>query len=404
MIVVKTLLFAALTIFLCWFSVIMILACRGLEKQSKHCSDRHKRTRRRKETVLRKILRSLAVVLILLTLLSASALAVSIGKILKNDSSNTNPTPATSPNTPVDSEPDLPASPPISSEKELFSSFRLSEVENSKMLTLDKELIGGAAADMEQLTVAADEQLDAYLARWRQSASFFSFYPALDTCFPAGEDVDVSFEAVSTLDECNAQLRGVGGRLSRHKDTGSPEWIGELCHHLTIRSLDALKFTKYQETVDQQDRLIWLYAELSFAALVNEYIYSRPEGLALSDWYYRTAQVFDYLGGIADTKGLELRMYFLSAVFLRCGYETLKEQGLGIYPNAYDREIWELYAEMLYRVAIRVASEEAEGFYMEIHRIESAVLCQPLPDVVIDHTAKILNRLTIYREWEERYG
>lgn len=301
-------------------------------------------------------------------------------------------------------EPDFQTSPPITKEEDLSLAFRLSAVENSLMLALGKQLIGSAEIDREQLAAAADGQLDRFIAQYSQSDSFFPFYPNLADYFPSGESVNDSFDSVGSLEECDAQLRSAGGRLERRRAAGLWEQMGEICHQLAIRSRDALNFTKYQTTRSQKDQSIWLYSEISFAALLNEYIYTRPEGITLSDWYYRMAQVYDYLGGIADTEELELRMYFLSAVFLRSSFETLKEQGIQVYPNAYDYEIWTLYMKLLYRVALRVAPAQTEGFYQEIQTVETAVLQQPLPDKVITRTTKALNDLELYQQWRGRYA
>lgn len=341
---------------------------------------------------------------LVLCITSTSACAICTFKLCENLTPNSPSLPTKPITHPVDPSPGFPTTPPISKEEDLSQPFHLSAVEDSVMLTLDKALIGSASIDADQLAVAADERLGVYIAQFCHPASFFPFYSGLSTFFPDGEDVNYSFDSVSSLDDCNAQLRGAGERLDQYKLTGSPERIGGICHHLAIRSRDALNFAKYKSAEGRSDCLIWLYSELSFAALINEYVYTQPEGLALSNWYYRTAQVFDYLGGIADTEELELRMYFLSAVFLRLSFEALAEQGLQVYPNAYDYEIWTLYMEMLYRVATRMNPARAEGFYLEIQRIETVVLQQPLPDTAIARTTKTLNGLALYQEWREQYG
>lgn len=353
----------------------------------------------------------LVVVVSPLLLFSASAvgLAYTVHEVYENSAANREPPPSASVS-PVE-EPDssepvpvFPESPPITKEEEISLAFRLSEVRDSAMLTLDKRLIGDAPIDADRLVSAADERLGAYIAEYCEGASFFPFYPGLAGFFPPGENIIYSFDAVHSLEECDAQLRGAGVRLERCRDGGTEEQMGEIYHQIAIRSRDALKFTKYQTTRSQKGRLIWLYSEISFSSLFNEYLCLRPEGLALSDWYYRTAQVFDYLGGVADTEELEQRMYFLSAVFLRCAFEILKEQGIRIYPNAYDCEIWTLYVKMLYRVTRHMEPARAEGFYLEIQNVETAVLRQPLPDTAIAQTAKALNELELYQEWRGRYG
>lgn len=346
---------------------------------------------------------------LVLFILSVTALAYTAHEVYENSAANRKspPSASVSPSEEPDSAdpvPDFPESPPITKEEDISLTFRLSEVKDSAMLTLDKRLLGDAPIDADQLVSAADEQLGAYIAQYCQGAPSFPFYPDLAKFFPPGENISYSFDEVSSLEECDAQLRGTGARLERCRADGTREQMGEIYHQLAIRSRDALKFTKYQKTRSQKDGLIWLYSEISFSSLLNEYICVRPEGLALSDWYYRTAQVFDYLGGVADTEELEQRMYFLSAVFLRCAFEMLKEQGIRIYLNAYDCEIWTLYVKMLYRVTRHMEPARAGGFYLEIRDVETTVLRQSLPDTVIAQTAKALNELELYQEWRGRYG
>lgn len=399
----QLLLFSTLFILFFWSLLFGISHYITLKNRANN-SAQHGRPRRHYQVNLRKACLRLVVLPAFLTILSLSGLAANFFDVYENNDPVPSPTPTESIPLPVDPDPVFPTTPPISNEEELSLSFRLSGVENSIMLTLDKELIGNASINVGQLAAASDRQLVAYIAQYCHPTSFFPFYPTLNAYFPTGEEIDYSFDSVSSLDECNAQLRGIGERLERYKNIGALEWMGETCHHLAIRSRDAMNFAKYHEMENQQNRSIWLYSEISFSALINEYIYNQPSGLALSDWYYRTAQVFDYLGGIADTEELELRMYFLSAVFLRCSYETLKEQGLQVYSNAYDYEIWNLYVEMLYRVAICVDSTETEGFYLEIQQVETTILEQALPDTVITHTTKILNSLALYQEWRAHHG
>lgn len=389
---------AALILFFIWFLVIGIRSLYQLMKQ-----DRRKKVRISYKRKFRKTLILMVICPMVVVGASGAGLVFGISEVHEKRTAAPDPPPSSSALQPADPEPVFPISPPISKEEDIPLSFRLSAVEDSLMLTLNKQLIGNAEISMEQLTAAADGPLDKYIAQYSQTSLFFPFYPNLADVFPSGESVNYSFDAVGSLEECDAQLRGAGERLERRRSSGSLEQMGEICYQLAIRSRDALNFTKYQTTGSQKDQLIWLYSEISFASLINEYIYTQPEGLMLSNWYYRMAQVFDYLGGIADTKELELRMYFLSAVFLRSSFETLKEQGLTVYPDAYDYEIWTLYMNLLYRVAERVMPARAEGFYQEIQAVEDAVLQQPLPDKVITKTTNTLNHLELYQQWRGRY-
>lgn len=293
----------------------------------------------------------------------------------------------------------LPTSSPINSEQELFPAFRLSEVEGSKILALDQTLLNGAAIHADQLIAISDNGFDNYIASYCSSVKFFPFYENLATHFPAGKEVNYLFASVSSLNECLAQLRGAGARLAQHKEANARSEIARDAHHLAIRAGDAMNFSKAQGSDNQEQ--IWLYAEIAVPALLNEYIHLKPEGLSLADWYYRIAQVFDYLGGIADTEELELRMYFLSAVFLRQSYQALKE--LQFPTNAegkhYVSDVWNLYLEMLYRVATRVDPATAEGFYREIKQVEADLSTATLPDYVKSHTITILNNFKLYQKW-----
>lgn len=417
MTIFKLLFLAVLVLFFGWFLLFGILRCRRLKQQA------FESTNKDKDTYIRKFKRTLIVMVIFplcVVCVSGPALATSINEVLENRTAISEPPPYGPIPQPADPEPTFPISPPITKEEDIPPSsfsispstakeediplpFQLSAVENSLMLTLDKQLIGSTEIDVEQLASAADGRLDRYIAQCCQSDLSFPFYQNLADYFPSGESINHSFDSVGSLEECNAQLRGAGERLKHRRANGSLEQMGEIYYQLAIRSRDALNFTKYQAVEGQKDRLIWLYSEISFAALINEYIYTQPVGLTLSNWYYRMAQVFDYLGGIADTKELELRMYFLSAVFLRSSFETLKEQGLQVYPDAYDYEIWTLYAKLLYRVAVRVAPAQAVGFYLEIQTVEAAVFQQALPDKIITQTTKTLNDLALYQQWRGRY-
>lgn len=393
----KLLVFAALILFFIWFLWNGIQSLRKLMKQDNRVKKRRSYIRKIRKTFIVMVIFPMCIVGV-----SGIGLVFSISEVLENRTAAPDPPSSSSTSQPADPEPTFPISPPVRNEEDLSPSFRLSAVEGSLMLTLDKQLIGDTEIGIEQLA-AADGRLDGYITQYGRSGSFFPFYPNLADVFPSGESVNYSFDAVDSLEECNAQLRGAGERLERRRASGSLERIGEIFYQLAIRSRDAMNFAKYQTTEGQNDRSIWLYSEISFASLINEYIYTQPEGLTLSNWYYRMAQVYDYLGGIADTKELELRMYFLSAVFLRSAFETLKEQGLAVYPNAYDHEIWTLYMNLLYRVAERVTPAQAEGFYLEIQMVEDAVLQQSLPDKVITKTINTLNDLELYQQWRGRY-
>lgn len=344
-----------------------------------------------------------ALVIVLGILASVSGVGLTAGCIYYRQGDNSaDSTQTVASADPEDSEPvlGLPTSTPVRTRQDIFPVFHLSEVKNSTMLALADTLILGNTINADLLSTV-DEWVDTFLAQHSHPVAFFPFYPNLAAYFPIGEAVAYTFDDVSSLEECNAQLRGVGEKLKNHLESGRFDLAAPNFHHLAIRAIDALYFTISKNSESEEGQAIWVYAELSFAALINEYICNQPQGLARSDWYYRLAQVYDYLGWIADTDELQLKMYFLSAVFLRRAFEILEEQGIQIYPNAYDHEIWDLCVEMLYRVAIRVEPSDCAGFYQEIQQVENTVFAQSLPADTVAETARILKALECYQDWRD---
>lgn len=163
-------------------------------------------------------------------------------------------------------------------------------------------------------------------------------------------------------------------------------------------------FTKYQDNGDsqsQQKKYIWLYAEIFLPSQLNNYIYHFPDNIISFNWYYRMGQAFDYLGGIADDEKMELEFYFVSAVFLHCSCEMIAEQGFQVSFESCDNKKWELYVEMLYRVAIRVDPSQKTEFFKEIQRMEEEILSQPFPQEIIDSMSDTLSSLKDYKSWRK---
>lgn len=347
---------------------------------------------------------AVTVILGILTGICASGLAASCVHYRRRGGASTPPQ-ETPPAISEDSQSPsvLPTSTPVRAWQDIFPVFLLSEVENSSMLTLADTLILGDPMNADLLSTVA-ERFDNFLAQHSHPIVFFPFYPNLASYFPAGEAVVYAFDNVSSLDQCDAQLRGVGEELAVCKANNQSDLIPRYCYHLSIRATDAMLFTKYSGPESQPEEAIWLYAELSFAALINEYIYDPPQGLDRSDWYYRLAVVYDYLGGIADTEELQLKMYFLSAAFLCQAFDILEEQGIQPHPNTCGHEIWDLCAEMLYRVAVRGETSAVSGFFQEIQQLEATIQDQELPDEITAETARILKTLELYQNWREQHG
>ncbi len=396
-------------VFWCIAWPVLICACFRLRR---YCLERYKRAKHNagRQPTAPFMIPVCFILFVLLPslLICATAVSLPISAYItaqrdQSDSASSDPPAVSSPAPSADIQDDgfvLPTTSPVNSKKELFPAFRLSEVEGSKILELDQTLLDGAAIHADQLIAISDSGFDNYIAPYRSSVKFFPFYENLASHFPAGEKSNNKFTSVYSLEECHAQLRGAGAQLAQGKADNAKIKIANAAHHLAIRAGDAMNFAKKQASENRQERT-WLYAEIAVPALFNEYIHLKPEGLSLSDWYYRIAQVFDYLGGIADTEELELRMYFLSAVFLRQSFQTLKELQFPTDAEGthYISDVWNLYLDMLCRVATRVDPATAEGFYREIKQVEADLSDAKLEDSVKTDTAKILSDLDLYQKW-----
>lgn len=343
------------------------------------------------------------------------------------------PTPETPPPVPEESQPADPfdTSQPLKSTSELFPDFHLSAMTDSKLLELSDKMIQGESLTFDLIS-EAEEQFKIFLAKSSHPASFFPYYNGLEEYFPAGDEVVYTFDDVVNRDQCNAQLRGAGTRLEDAKNGSSidKEQIVKSGHQMAVRALDAMGFTKYPnmqkdievepETESQQKWHIWLYAEIFLPSQLNSYIYSLPDDTTsyspddvasnLPDdttsykWHYSFGKMFDYLGGIADSEKLRAEMYFSSSVFLHHTYELMEEGGFQISFKDNDHKIWELYVEMLYRVAARGEGTAMEDFFKEIQRVEDTILAQPFPEEILDSMSQTLNTLKLYTDWRDNHN
>lgn len=328
-----------------------------------------------------------------------------------HDSGDPSP-PATATPAPEESQPVDPGttSQPIKSVSELFPDFHLSMMEDSELLKLSGQMIQGDALTFDLIS-DAEEQFKVFLATKSHPISFFPYYNGLENYFPAGGKVTYAFDDVVNREQCNAQLRGAGERLDEAKNGSSIDsaQIVKASHQMAVRALDAMGFTKYPEkqaeieiepeTNSQKKWHIWLYAEIFLPSQLNSYIYDQSNDTDSYAWYYSFAQVFDYLGGIADNKELEVEMYFSSAVFLHRTFKLMEENNFQVTFEDNDHKKWELYVEMLYRVAARGEPSDREDFFQEIQRVENAVSAQPFSEEIQSSMAKTLNTLDLYTEW-----
>lgn len=284
---------------------------------------------------------------------------------------------------------------PVRSTKELFPDyFRLSQVSDSDMLALFDGIANGeiTAGNLDP----AGEQLRFWLEQHAYPAAFFRYHSDLARLFPEG-GVIYEFTDVQNLEDCLAQIRGTKGRLSRHLSAGSGVLIAEDCHRLVIRGLDALY---YGDRSGASDEMMWVFAEITFSSLVNESIYRTLTGSDLSDWYYRMAQLYDYLGNLADTDALKVRMYFVSAVCYRLAYSQVRSRGFVPEANSYDSKVPGAYTKMLYQMALYADAEAREGFFRDIWQAHHS---PDLPEPIRAQLQSSLVNYPLYQEWRRYY-
>lgn len=275
--------------------------------------------------------------------------------------------------------------------------FLLSQVQDSKMLLLFKEISPDGAIAASGLTACGRKFLN-YIEQCAHPAQPYSFHTGLKPLFPEGES-ESGFDDVSTYEESLKQIRGAGKALEKHWNSASSWQLYDDCHHLAIRAKDALYFGKKERVLT--DRMTWVLGELAFAALINEAVYGNLSESDLWDWYYRFAQIFDYLGDIADTKEQRLELYYVAAVIYSLAYEQVKSHGLAYGGGEYGNDIWDAYFEMVYKVAVRVDEPLRDGFFLTILEGEADVEDSGLPEARIERTRKRLEDLGAYWSWKE---
>lgn len=156
---------------------------------------------------------------------------------------------------------------PVRSIEELVPEyFHLSDVKNSAMLLLFKEVSTDGMTTASGLAACARE-FNNYLERCAHPRMFYSFYEGLEPLFPKG-NVKRAFEDVSTYEESMAQVRGAGAALESYRDSNDSGNIYDACYHLAIRSKDALYFGTNDKIITT--RITWVLGEIAYAALINE--------------------------------------------------------------------------------------------------------------------------------------
>lgn len=290
-----------------------------------------------------------------------------------------------------------PTGPAYSVEMLVSGYFHLSTIQNSKVLQLFDEISPDgmiAASDLDKCILNYYN----YLERCATPLQFYDFYEGLTPLFPNG-DVEEKFEDVFTYEESLAQIRGAGAALKRCRNSDDSEKLYNASHHLAIRAKDALFFGKKEGVLTV--RMTWVLGELAFAALINELLYGELTGPDLSDWYYRTAQIFEYLGDIADVRELRLQLYYVAAVCYSCAYREISSCGLAQAGGSYGYDIWDAYFKMLYQVAIWTDPSLKNDFFVIILDGETDVEASDLSNAAIEQTQKKLEKLDSYQVWKE---
>lgn len=397
-------------ILLTFSAIIGLYIC--YRRQVKHQSERTQfqsghRTRRAHHSTAPLVALGGLVVVLMATLIAYCAYA----QILDDEAPA--PSEASSPVS-EESQPDdlVATSRPIKSVSELFPDFRLSTMTDSELLKLSDLMIDGESLTFD-LIFDARERFKVFLETISHPASFFPYYNGLADYFPDGDEVIYTFSNVENREQCDAQLRGAGQRLEEAKNGSSMNGgqIAKPSYQMAIRALDAMGFTKYtgkQTGVDveagresQQEWSIWLYAEIFLPSQLNSYIYGQSNNAGSYVWYYSFGQVYDYLGGIADNEELEMEMYFCSAVFLHETFWAMEEGGFQVSFENKDHKKWELYVEMLYRVATRSEASVRDAFFQEIQRVENIIRDQQFPEEIHSSMARTIETLVLYTEWRE---
>lgn len=287
---------------------------------------------------------------------------------------------------------------PFQSVEELYPEyFHLSDMENSKMLQLFEIISPDGTISAAELGACA-ERLRKYQERYVHPSQFFTFCEGLEIWFPEGESTD-SFDDVTSYEECMAQIRGAGATLERCKDSADSESVYNASNHLAIRAKDAIFYGTEKKII--AGRMTWVLGEIAFSALMNEWIYGDLTGPDRSDWYYRTAQVAEYLGDVAEANEQKRQMYYVAAVCCFCAYEQIMDRGLAQVGGSFGSSIWETYFRVIYKVTVWMDGTSEEDFFKVIMNGELDVEESGLPDGVVEGTRRALEDLDGYWSWRE---
>lgn len=287
---------------------------------------------------------------------------------------------------------------PVQSVEDLYPEyFHLSDIKNSNMLQLFEIISPDGMITAAGLEACAEE-FRKYQERYVHPRQFYPFYEGLGEMLPKGDSTE-SFYDVTTYEECMPQIRGAGAKLQACKDSANSETIYNASYHLAIRAKDAVFFGTEGKII--AGRMTWILGEIAFSSLMNEWIYGNLAGPTRSDWHYRMAQIFEYLGDIADTDELQKQMYYLAAVCSFCAYGQIKDRGLSQTGGNFGSSIWETYFRVIYKVAIRVDDSSEKDFFEVILDGELDVEESDLPDEVAEETRKMLEDLDGYWLWRE---
>lgn len=393
--------------------LVILILCRLIDR----VLDYRYRSRRYKEKgrgtpVSRKSFRTVICVFMAALLISVSAFGYNVHNILvpaeapaseeeaQGDGEETEPAPGDPDPGQTGSEENSACEPirPVQSVEELYPEyFRLSDIENSKMLQLFDSISSDGMITAAGLEACAEE-FRKYQERCAHPSQFYPFYEGMEVLFPKGDSTE-SFDDVTTYEECMAQIRGAGAKLQACKDSANSETIYNASYHLAIRAKDAIFFGTEGTII--AGRMTWILGEITFSALMNEWIYGNLAGPTGLDWHYRMAQIFEYLGDIADTDELQRQMYYLAAVCCFCAYGQVKDRGLAQTGGNFGSSIWETYFRVIYKVAIRVDGSSEKDFFKVIMDGELDVEESDLPNEVAEETQKTLENLDRYWLWRE---
>lgn len=171
-------------------------------------------------------------------------------------------------------------------------------------------------------------------------------------------------------------------------------------HRIGITALNALNLLKKNGNLSLEEYIY--YAELAFFGFGNEYIVERPSEGQRVDWFYRVAQVFDYLGYAANDQNPPLRheMYFISAAFLYLSFETLEKMGFSEKRcNLYRHNVWELELDMLYRLGAYL--DRREDFFDRMRDHIAVIRKLELTD---DQKNKVQEMEDKLKDWERIFN